>query len=67
MKIMVNGEALNVTARSLDGLLSEIGVAADRRGIAVAINGAVVPRSNWKDTSIDEGAAIEIVGAVQGG
>jgi sulfur carrier protein len=42
---------------------------ADRkpRGIAVALNGEVVPRSSWNDTRVRNGDAIEIVGASQGG
>jgi len=37
------------------------------RGIAVALNGEVVPRSSWNDTRVRNGDAIEIVGASQGG
>lgn len=36
-------------------------------GVAVAINGAVVPRSQWSTTVLQPGDRIEIVGAVQGG
>jgi sulfur carrier protein len=67
MKISVNGRVMDVTAPDLEALLTQVGVAPDRRGIAVAIDGAVVPRSEWKNTSIENGAAVEIVGAVQGG
>ena len=47
-------------------LLTEIGI-ADRRGIAVAVNGVVVPRSEWKQRPLATDDEIEIVGAVQGG
>jgi len=37
------------------------------RGIAVAVERSVVPRSEWASTLIDDGATIEIVTAVAGG
>ena len=37
------------------------------RGIAVAVNGQVIPRSQHADTELTEGARVEIVMAVQGG
>ena len=36
-------------------------------GIAVALDGAVVPRSQWPATALREGAQVEVVTAVQGG
>lgn len=36
------------------------------RGIAVALDGAVLPRSGWTAT-LSEGARLEVVTAVQGG
>jgi sulfur carrier protein len=38
-----------------------------RRGIAVARNGEVVPRSRWDETRLVEGDRIEIVTAAAGG
>jgi sulfur carrier protein len=37
------------------------------RGIAVAVNGEVVPRSQYATIELTEGATVEIVTAVQGG
>lgn len=37
------------------------------RGVAVAIDDRVVPRSRWADTVLEPGARVEIVTAVQGG
>ena len=39
----------------------------DRRGVAVALDGQVLPRRRWDETVVDDGAVIEILGAVQGG
>jgi sulfur carrier protein len=37
------------------------------RGVAVARNGEVVPRSRWADTLVEPGDRIEIVTAAAGG
>jgi sulfur carrier protein len=37
------------------------------RGVAVALSGAVVPRTLWSSTALAEGDELEIVVAVQGG
>lgn len=37
------------------------------RGVAVAVNGAVVPRSAWSETVLVEGDRIELLRASQGG
>jgi len=38
-----------------------------REGVAVAVNGEVVPRSAWTNTQIDGSSAIEFVTAAAGG
>jgi sulfur carrier protein len=37
------------------------------RGVAVAIEGEVVPRAQWPNVELREGAKVEVVVAVQGG
>jgi len=68
MIIRVNGQLRDVDppmrlSEVLD--LAEGAVAA--RGIAVALNGEVVPRSQYATIELTEGATVEIVTAVQGG
>jgi sulfur carrier protein len=41
--------------------------AIEPRGIAVALDGEVVRRSEWSSTAIPDGAMIEIVTAAAGG
>jgi sulfur carrier protein len=65
--IRVNGEDEPLRARSVEGLLAEKEIPADMRGIAVALNGRVVPRAEWRETPLRAGDAIEIVLARQGG
>ena len=66
-RLTVNGKTQLVAARSLDQLLECLGYCGDRRGIAVALNGRVVPRGLWLEQPVESGDDIEIVGAVQGG
>lgn len=37
------------------------------RGVAVALNGSVVPRANWSRTALGPDAQVEVLTAVQGG
>jgi sulfur carrier protein len=63
--IRVNGVAQDFVAESVDELLARLSI--EPRGIAVAIDGDVVRRSEWTETNIEDGNAIEIVTAVAGG
>ena len=50
--IRVNGESEPLAAATLAALLAEKAVDTGQRGIAVALNGAVVPRAAWRDTAL---------------
>jgi thiazole synthase len=39
----------------------------ERRGMAAALEGEVIPRSQWRQTRVPEGAEVEVVAAIQGG
>jgi sulfur carrier protein len=65
--IRINGESEPLGAATLEALLAEKAVDSGQRGIAVALNGAVVPRAAWPDTRLKPGDNIEIVRAKQGG
>ncbi len=65
--IRVNGEDEPLAAATLAALLDEKAVDAGQRGIAVALNGAVVPRAAWPQTPLQPGDSVEIVRARQGG
>jgi sulfur carrier protein len=41
--------------------------APDARGVAVAIDGEVVPRGEWATTQVRDGQQVEVLRAVQGG
>jgi sulfur carrier protein len=42
-------------------------VSRAQSGIAVAVNGEVVPRGSWPDTRLTDGDRVEVVTAMQGG
>jgi sulfur carrier protein len=65
--IRVNGESEPLAAATLDVLLAEKAVDTEQKGIAVALNGAVVPRAAWAATQLKPGDSVEIVRARQGG
>jgi sulfur carrier protein len=69
MKIVLNGAPQQVEERiTVAGLVRDIrGASPDGRGVAVAVDAAVVPRSAWETVELTEGQRVEVVGAIQGG
>jgi sulfur carrier protein len=65
--IRVNGAEEPLATATLDGLLKDKALDTGQRGIAVALNGAVVPRVAWPQTMLRPGDCVEIVRARQGG
>jgi sulfur carrier protein len=62
---MVNDEELEVSDdTTVSTLLETLGF--PERGIAVAVNWTVLPRSQW-NSAVPDGARVEVVTAVQGG
>jgi sulfur carrier protein len=66
--IIVNGESSEVDAgESIASVLAHLDVAPDARGIAVAVDGEVVPRPLWDSFRLPEDARVEVLTAMQGG
>jgi len=65
--IEVNGRPLELRAEAVRELLEELGYAIAAGGIAVAVNGEMVPRQRWQIRLLKDGDRVDIVGAVQGG
>ena len=65
MKIEVNDEFVDVAdGISVADLLATLGI--PEKGIAVAVDWTVVPRSDWH-LGLADGAKVKVVTAVQGG
>ncbi len=65
ISIQLNGEAQTVSARTLAELVVELDLA--KRMIAIERNLEVVPKSQYGDTSLQEGDRIELVHMIGGG
>jgi thiazole synthase len=52
---------------TLDLAVRESGVGGETRGVAVAVDGEVVPRAEWGSTALVEGQRVEVLAAIQGG
>ncbi|RAI41085.1 thiamine biosynthesis protein ThiS [Rhodoplanes roseus] len=65
--ITVNGLAEPFEAATVAALLAAKDIDSDARGIAVALNGRVVPRTAWSQQAVAPGDAVEIVRARPGG
>jgi sulfur carrier protein len=48
-------------------LLADLGIDAGARGVAVAVDGEVVPRGEWPARAVPRGAQVEALTAMQGG
>jgi sulfur carrier protein len=69
VKIVVNGEPRKVSdGITVARLVREVDRDRDDgRGIAVAVDAEVVPRSEWEGLELSEGQRVELLGAIQGG
>lgn len=67
MRIRLNGENHETEAATVKALLLEQYIDGESRGVAVALNDSVVPRSAWESTDLSEDDTIEIVKPFRGG
>jgi sulfur carrier protein len=66
MTFVLNGDDRELSESvTVASLVEQLG--RGKRGTAVALNGEVVPRSVWDDTTISEGDRVEVLTAVGGG
>jgi sulfur carrier protein len=65
--ITLNGErrVLDETA-TIETAVRALGT-EDARGLAVALDGEVIPRGEWATTEVRDGQQVEVLHAVQGG
>jgi sulfur carrier protein len=66
--ICLNGKDSDLPAgETVAGALARLGLSVDARGVAVAVDGEVVPRSAWEGFALGADARVEILTATQGG
>jgi sulfur carrier protein len=66
VKVEINGAAHDLAGQATVADALAV-IAAPEKGIAVAVDGQVVRRADWPSTRLAEGAAVEVLTAVQGG
>jgi sulfur carrier protein len=68
MQIVLNGESQELPdGATVESAVIATGAPPDGRGVAVALDGAVVPRGQWSTTPVHAGQQVEVLHAVQGG
>jgi sulfur carrier protein len=66
--IVLNGQRSDVRAgETVAAVLVRLGLEHDARGVAVAVDGEVVPRAEWQSFALNEDARVEVLTAMQGG
>jgi sulfur carrier protein len=68
MNVVVNGSLTELAdGATVEAALAVLEVPAAGRGVAVAVDAEVVPRTEWGRHELQEGARVEILRAIQGG
>ncbi len=68
LSVTINGDPRELSAgATVASVIASFPGAPEGRGVAVAVEGEVVPRAQWPKTELHEGANVEVVVAVQGG
>ena len=65
MDIKLNNQKTSTTSCNLQELAQEMNL--PEKGVAIAINNQMIPRAEWADTPVTEGADIVIIKAACGG
>jgi sulfur carrier protein len=66
--IRLNGQESDVQpGETIAAVLRRLDLSPDARGIAVAVDGEVVPRAGWETYVVSDAARIEVLTAIQGG
>ncbi len=68
MRVVLNGEPRELPAHAtVADAVEATGAPVSRGGIAVAVDGVVVPRGEWSEVTLVDGQHVEVLQAVQGG
>jgi sulfur carrier protein len=66
--IVLNGERADLApGATVAEALRRLGLELQARGVAVAVDGEVVPRAAWESFALGDGARVEVLTAMQGG
>ena len=65
MKLIINDEIKTVAVTTITSLLTAL--EQPEKGIAVAVNQAIIPRQNWDDFQLSENDQVTLFQAIAGG
>jgi sulfur carrier protein len=66
--MMLNGRPADIPAgETVACVLERLGLRTDARGVAVAVDGEVLPRACWETFALSDDARVEVLTAMQGG
>jgi sulfur carrier protein len=67
MKVTINGDERELSAgTNVEQVVTEL-AGARRTGIAISLNGEVVPKSRWSHVAVSDGDRLEVLSAIGGG
>jgi sulfur carrier protein len=68
MKVLLNGETAELAdGATVQAAVETLDLPASGRGVAVAVDAEVVPRTQWDTHELNDGARVEVLRAIQGG
>ena len=68
MNVTLNGRPAELPeGATVATVVAELELPAAGRGVAVAVDAEVVPRTQWDTHELNEGARVEVLRAIQGG
>jgi len=68
MIVQVNGDPMELAeGATVRTVVERLRVGMPERGIAVAVDAEVVPRTRWDEWKLGDGERIEVLTAIQGG
>ena len=68
MRVLLNGSETDLApGATIQAALDALELPGAGRGVAVAVDAEVVPRGEWGEHELQEGARVEVLRAIQGG
>jgi sulfur carrier protein len=68
VRVVLNGsDAELADGATVREAIEALDLPAEGRGVAVAVDASVVPRTEWETHELQDGARVEILRAIQGG
>jgi len=63
--VKINGESFDISGKSIEKYLLDAGY--DTKRVAVELNGDILPKSQYGNTTLGDGDSVEVVSFVGGG